>query len=188
MSGITLNITESWQGDLEKELTTLLQTEINPAVAKANDAVAETMREVLAQHIANDVYAEYSPKLYERRGATGGLIDMNKNADLLSDSTRAKIQYKPSGDHPSVSGWHKVDGDDLIGRIESHNPEYNWLPKSGNGIPDRPFWQNFVNEMVDGGTMETVWANALRGALPDGWTLDIANGGVQRDANDGNYG
>lgn len=190
--GITLNITESWQGDMEKELIALLKTEINPALEKANEAVAQAMREALVRHISNDVYPAYQPKLYERRGASGGLlgqaINMGRGAGgMISDSTRAKIQYMPDGGHPTVSGWSKVHNDDLIGRIEKHSPEYNWLPKHGS-IPDRPFWQNFVNEMVDGNGIETAWASAMRAALPAGWKLDMSDGGVQRDGSDGEYG
>lgn len=192
MDGITLTINESWDGDLEKELIAALRADINPALAKANAAVKEAMRDSLARHLETDMYGEYDPKMYERRGENGGMLGQAIHLDsaiagMVSDSTRATINYKPSGDHPTVSGWHKVDGDDLIGRIEKHDPEYNWLPRKGKKIPNRPFWQNFVDEMVDSGGMEVAWMNAMLEALPDGWKLDMDKG-VEREANDGSYG
>lgn len=190
MGYIELNISGTWEGDLEKEFIEILKTEFSDAIEKANRAVETSMRDILAQHIANDVYDAYTPKRYKRRySAPGGLLDMPKHGFALnSGSGGVYIIYKPSGAHPTVSGWDNVGGDDLIGRIEKHDPEYEWLPKKGKGIPNRPFWQNFVDEMLDGGTMETVWTNAANGALPEGWTLDMSDGGIQRDAEDGSYG
>lgn len=197
MDGITLKVTEAWQGDLEKELIALLKTEINPALEKANESVAQAMRDALARHIAKDVYSAYDRKMYRRRGAAGGLLGQAESMEsgaggMISDSARAKIQYMPDGGHPDAGKWAKkrvkpVHSDDLIGRIEKHSPEYSFLPKNGT-IPNRPFWQNFVNEMVDGGGIETAWVSAMKAVLPAGWKLDMSDGGVQRDGSDGEYG
>lgn len=187
-----IRINAVWDSSLEAEVKALLKSEINPALEKANAAVGEEMRGALVRHLEKDVYPQsiYKPRMYERREYDGGLVGQAadpSSTKVFTDSTRATIQFKPSGEHPTVAGWHKVDADDLIGRIEKHYPEYNWLPRKGKKIPNRPFWQNFVDEMVDGGRIESVFQIELRSALPDGWELDISDG-VTRDSQDGEYG
>ena len=97
-------------------------------------------------------------------------------ADTLGLSDIGKII------HPSE--FNKVDGDDLIGRIEKHDPEYNWLPKKGKQIPNRPFWQNFVDEMVDDAELERFFVNAMK---TQGFEIEIGCG-VERETSDGKYG
>ena len=70
-----------------------------------------------------------------------------------------------------------MDGDDLINRIEKKDPEYNWRRKP----PKRPFFRNFVEEMLDGRAEETL-VRAMNGADP---TLGMAaDMGVIREEDD----
>ena len=70
-----------------------------------------------------------------------------------------QMDYEPSGevDPPDKYGDQDyLNGDALIGRIEHLNPDYNWT----HHPPARPFFENFVTEMVDDGRAEEklVWA------------------------------
>ena len=177
------SVRAEWNDELEREVTAALRAEVNPALEKANAAVGEEMRGALARHVREDVYAKYSPRVYERRSG-GGVGAQAESAGVFSDSTRATVQFKPGGEYPGRERWHTADGDDLIGRIEKHSPEYTFLP-TRRKIPDRPFWQNFTDEMVDG-RMEAVFQMELRAALPEGWELEMDEG-VHREDEDGRY-
>lgn len=169
-------------GELEADLNLFLKSIVSPAVIKALDEVGADMQDALAQHIETDVYDPYSPKMYERRGSAGGLLEQAQKAKIYNHGNGVSIEYKPDGTHPKVAGWHKVDGDELIGRIEKHSPEYNWLPKRGK-IPNRPFWQKFTEEMVDDGMAEHFFASAMRGQK-----IEITEDGeIFREPADGTY-
>jgi len=168
-------------GTLAQDLAAF-KIELTKRSAAAMDEVGADMQSALAKHIETDVYAAYSPKLYERRGMDGGLVAQAMTAKIYNHGAGVSIEYKPDGMHPKVPGWNKVHGDDLIGRIEKHSPEYNWLPKNKT-IPNRPFWQNFVSEMVDDGTAEYYYAAAMRRQGED----VTEDGAIVREANDGAY-
>lgn len=179
---MALDINICGEGTLANDLTTFLKNVFSPAVAKALDDVGADMQSALAQHIETDVYHAYSPSMYERRGSGGGLLSQAREAKIYNQGNGIAIEFKPDGSHPTVSGWSKVHADELIGRIEKHSPEYNWLPKN-RSIPDRPFWQNFVSEMVDDGTVEYYFASAMR--RRDFQLME--DGSVTRDGADGTY-
>lgn len=170
-------------GTPEEEFSAFLRNGLSKALAAAIDDVGADMQDSLARHIETDVYDAYpNPSMYERRGNDGGLVAQASTAKIYNGGNRVAIEYKPDGMHPTVSGWHKVDADDLVGRIEKHSPEYNWLPKRRK-IPDRPFWQKFVNEMVDDGMAEYFLASALRRRDYD----VVEDGNIVREPNDGAY-
>lgn len=183
MAEMILTVQEAWGSPLESDVKAF-KAEISAAMAKAMDDVGADMQEALARHIETDVYPAYSPKMYERRYDNGGLVAQARSAKVYNHGAGVSLEYKPDGTHPTVSGWHKVDGDDLIGRIEKHSPEYNWLPKRGKQIPNRPFWQNFVDEMVDEAELERFFVNAMKA---QGFEIEIG-GGIERESQDGQYG
>ena len=66
-----------------KELEKELYKRINTAL---DTDVADTVKEVMADHIRDDVYNKHKPKYYSRRGSDCGLADPeNLNATLGSD-------------------------------------------------------------------------------------------------------
>ena len=66
-----------------KELEKELYKRINTAL---DTEVADTVKNVMSDHIRDDVYNKYKPEYYIRRGSNGGLADPeNLNATLGSD-------------------------------------------------------------------------------------------------------
>lgn len=66
-----------------KELEKELYKRINTAL---DTEVADTVKNVMSDHIRDDVYNKYKPKYYIRRGSDGGLADTeNLNATLGGD-------------------------------------------------------------------------------------------------------
>lgn len=171
------------QGTLKDDLDLFLKNVLNKASAEALNDVGADMQGVLAKHIETDVYPAYSPSVYERRGNNGGLIAQAMEAKIYPHGPGGiSIEFKPDGGHPTESAWAEVHGDSLIGRIEKHSPEYHWLPKRRK-IPNRPFWQNFVRELIDDGTVEYYYAAAMRRRGID----LVEDGRVIREPNDGSY-
>lgn len=203
MAEIVLNIEASGEGTLDDDLKAVMG-EIGAAIKKSMDDVGADMADALKRHIDNDVYRKsiYNPKEYKRRSESNGLgTPLNEMGDLSPTGTGnatvynhgggLTFEYKPTGEHAN-SRWsssatqsgsiRNVDGDELIGRIEKKTPSYNW---GNNKVPPRPFWQNFVDEMVDDGELERFFVAAMRFHNKD---LNIEeSSGVIRDANDGNY-
>lgn len=179
---MALEINISGEGTLKNDLDTYLKGIFSPAVQKALDDVGADMQSALARHVETDVYSTYQPNVYERRGENGGIIAQAREARIYNHGNGVAIEFKPDGTHPTESAWSKVHGDDLIGRIEKHSPEYQWIPKKRR-LPNRPFWQKFVNEMVDEGMTEHYFADAMRRL-----DFDVTeDGSVTRDGEDGEY-
>ena len=174
-----------------------LEKELNiPSVAwkAALLNVKDRMESSLKEHIQEDVYDAYTPHRYRRRSKNENigtpLIDLEKNADVHArqnenGSYQIYLRYMPTGAHEnaawSSSGKKGVDGDDLISRIEKNDPAYWWPPKKESAL-ERPFWQKYVEEMIDGGG----FAEALQqGFASQGYQVTIDS--VTRTPDDGNY-
>lgn len=152
----------------------------------------------LTHHIASDVYMAYTPKSYPRR-----VLNPNFGPSLMDSSTMetraedlvAELIYTPSGRHSGLmkdtldadgdggpDGMkplkpHPVHGDALIERIQTGSG-YDWnLPKDFPG--GRPFWNNFVTEMQNGGAWSAFEKGFTALASKDDWTL-VREGG-ERD-------
>ena len=161
-----------------------LEKQVKDAFRGSRKVLADDMRLCLQDHVEADVYDKFQPTEYVRRGEDGGLADMQASATVYSDERdggmNLTLLYHPSG---AVDGEGNdvdphVDGDDLITRIEKKDPEYNWRRKP----PKRPFFSNFVQEMVDGGRAEETLVRAMNAADP---TLGMAeSGGVIREEDD----
>ena len=190
-----INITFWTQGEhsLDEDYITFTKV-FGQAIINAIDQVSAKMTDALKSRIDLDVYAAYSPTVYSRRKDNPSLgiplNDMDKNVRVITgghvgakgiDATM-RIYYNPTGQHENAE-WSNVDYDELIGRIEHHSPEYEWLPKKTT-LPDRPFWQNFVDEMIDGKEVERYFVDAIKN---EGFGELIADGGIKRDSNDGKY-
>nr|DAJ71662.1 MAG TPA: hypothetical protein [Caudoviricetes sp.] len=167
----------------EADLATL-EKQVKDAFRASRQALADDMRLCLQDHVEADVYDRFQPTEYVRRREDGGLDDMRASATVYSDERdggmNLTLLYQPSGaaDGEGEPVDPHVDGDDLIDRIEKRNPEYNWTRKP----PKRPFFSNFVQEMIDGGRAEETLVRAMNAAEP---TLGMAaDGGVIREEDD----
>lgn len=152
-----------------------LEAQVKNAFRASRKALADDMRLCLQDHVEYDVYSKFQPTEYVRRGENGGLADMQSSATVYSDERdggmNLTLLYHPSGavDGEGNNVDPHVDGDDLITRIEKKDPEYNWRRKP----PKRPFFRNFVQEMVDGGRAEETLVRAMNAAVPSlGVTAD----------------
>lgn len=161
-----------------------LEKQVKNAFRASRQALADDMRLCLQDHVEYDVYSKFQPIEYARRGESGGLADMRTSATVYSDERdggmNLTLLYQPSGaaDGEGEPVAPHVDGDDLIDRIEKRNPEYNWMRKP----PKRPFFSNFVQEMIDGGRAEETLVRAMNAAEP---TLGLTeSGGVIREETD----
>ena len=144
-----------------------LEKQVKDAFRASRPALAEEMRQCLREHVVEDVYDKLVPEEYVRRRGTKGLADMNASATVYSDERdggmNLTLLYHPSGatDGNGEPIDPHVDGDDLINRIEKNDPAYNW----GRRPKNRPFFRNFVEEMLDGRAEETL-VRAMNGADP----------------------
>ena len=170
----------------EQDVATL-EKQVKGALLSAGTVLQEDMKSCLSEHINADVYEAYEPIAYVRRGSKGGLLDMGKNTSEspqpqeIDGNVVIQLNYEPSGDtdgNGEPIDPH-VDGDALIGRIERREPDYNW--NRVRSPEDRPFFHNFVEEMLDGRAEETL-VRAMNGADP---TLGMAaDMGVIREEDD----
>lgn len=175
MAGVSLTFNIDFpQSEIWKELMTEFQNE-EPKLQAAMQEVADATLETLKEHIKKDVYDQWNPTEYVRRYESGGLIDFSPIHPNVG-SGELTIRYQPDG---SSSQWRDpASGDALIGRIESGNG-YEWRRHPG----PRPFWQNFVNEMID-----SKFAAAYDLAMMAQFGSDYEGGTVvERQAGDGDY-
>lgn len=147
------------------------------ALTGALPALKDDMAQCLAEHIQNDVYNKFTPTEYQRRGDDGGLADIEGNAAFVLGADSVAMDYQPSGESEQVE--NPLNGDALIGRIEHLNPEYDWTRKP----PARPFFENFVTELIEGGRAELTLTEAMN--RQDGALGVEANGYAGRDGDEG---
>lgn len=178
-----LNVTVSGLESIDNDWKAF-QADFTEKLRKAMDDVGADMLDALKKHIISDVYGAYRPKTYQRRSKDESLgtplSDMAKNATVYNKGAGVTLDYSPTGAHANEN-WHTADGNDLIGRIEKKSPPY--FQKAQNKVPERPFWQNFVNEMVDQGELERYFAAAMamQGEIVE------TGGAVTREPQDGEY-
>ncbi len=165
-----------------------LEMQVQNAALTAGRILQEDMRSCLTEHIVEDVYDSYDPDYYARRMSDGGMLDIDKNTagspppSLSASGVEIELQYEPDGrtDGNGDAVDPHLDGDDLINRIEKKMPRYNWR-MANTRIPERPFFRNFVEEMI-GGRAEKTMVFGMNAAVP---TLEVvAGGGVERESND----
>lgn len=160
------------------------QAELSAAVRGAMDDVGERMKDALKRHIEQDVYDEYSPKVYQRRSENllrgTPLNNMDANTFVFNKGAGLTLDYLPTGEH-EVKKWSDEDGDDLVGRIEKKSPPYNW---GDDQVPARPFFQNFVDKMTTQGELGRYFIDAMR---DQGVIVEDDGAGVVRESGDGEY-
>lgn len=192
MAEIILNVKGTEDETLEAELAALLTGELQTKIGAALAEVRDDMRDTLARHVEKDVYKAYqNPIEYERRGVNGGLQGQAMNATVHAGpigqdgkNYRIYLEFKPDGNHPDAANWKEppVHGDEFISRIENWNPKYPYPPRHRK-LPRRPFWQKYVEELMDDGMADVFLARALRAQGEE----VIEDFGVEREAEDGDY-
>ena len=165
-----------------------LEAQVKCALMQAGTALQDDMKVCLHEHIDSDVYGAFEPAAYVRRGDDGGLSDMEKNTSSspppseFGGGVTVRLDYTPDGQTDGMGRELTVhaDGDSLIGRIEHRTPDYPRPPHRSPG--DRPFFRNFVQEMVDGGRAEETLVRAMNAVVP---SLGVtADGSVIREEDD----
>ena len=169
-----------------------LETKLKNDIAQAMPQVGQVMKDTLKEHIESDVYAAYDPKAYPRRsefpqfGTALNNIDATTVVETGSDMVA--LEYSPSGEHTGtrrdlLPPYNKnsskpiienpASGDQLIRRIES-----------GDGYDfgfamERPFFQNFTEEMIEGGKATETLINAINLIDPDAGAEMDGDGAVR---------
>ena len=177
--------------DFDAQLRVYLNTLIQEIADAEKSALAEA-QDALKRHIVSDVYQAYSPTVYKRRSKNSAMGTPLTNMDAYSDiiepaggnvngnlQVTSRLYYNPQGGH-KVQKWHDKDFNDLIGRIEKKSPAYRW---GNNLVPERPFWQEFISEMIDQKELEKAFVWALSANEP----TVIADGKIFEDAHDREY-
>ena len=186
--------------DFDAQLRAFLNTLISE-IADAEESALSEAQESLKKHIVEDVYQAYSPTVYKRRSNNNGLgtplSDLNAYSQTIPPAggnvngklmVTSRLYYNPKGAH-QVKKWSSgasnkkgivnVDDNQLISRIEKKDPAYNW---GNDAVPPRPFWQNFINEMVTNKELENafVWAMSTKEDI-------VADGNIVEDPHDRDY-
>lgn len=131
--------------DLEKEYKA-----IEKQVDRALLDVGVELKNDLQLALQKEWYQGYTPKKYKRRtddNSLGTPLGSDENFEIGVRRRELEFVYEPTGEHRNKK-WSDRDGDDLIAWIQSSH-EYEL-----SSIPARPFWNNFLDQQMDGGIME----------------------------------
>lgn len=136
--------------------------EFNRKVIRATDyglkSLASELTPALQRHIQSDVYAAYTPEQYQRRydhPQYGRSLFSEKNMswNIVNQSggqRGVEFTYEPNGQNTHYpNADHYLDGDSIISVLQE-DKGYLWL-NSGSIGEERPFWDNFVEEIVQEG-------------------------------------
>lgn len=173
---VTVTGLETIDTDFNEEMK-----KINSGVASALNLVASEMTDALKKHIKEDWYDPWGPpKEYIRRTdnpSYGRPLGGDKNITLEKDATSLTFIYSPSGEH-QIGKWNTHSGDSIIDILQE-NKGWSFEPskdKKGRSIMARPFWDNFVSEMKDGGILDAFvrgMAKKNQIVLPEGGDADL---------------
>lgn len=131
-----------------KELEKELYKRIN--IALETD-VSDTVKNVMTDHIAQDVYGVYTPTAYHRRGNNEGLLDPDNIVSTIGNNGQLFVQNVTLGSE-SFDKNHK--------RIRSYNRDKFLAPIIETGIGydiggwafyevPRPFMKNTYEDLIE---------------------------------------
>lgn len=173
-----LTITIQGLDGIDKELSDALY-EMKKPIRRGLETASLTFVPVLQQHIETDWEDTWGePIVYHRRtnypelGTPLGSEEY-MNTEIGKDGMSLRFDYTPKGKHKKYQ-IAELNGDDLINVIQL-NEGWRWEPhldKNGRAIMQRPFWNNFVEEMKDGILMDAFEYGFTSG----GWSM-IREGG-----------
>lgn len=179
-----MKVTVEGIDSIDKDFDAVMK-EIDNAVNYGLDIVKEDMKNTLQVHIIEDVYEQYTPIIYLRR------FDYPEYGESMSDGETMDGWIENGRLHffYTFGGWHALypddpyypEGDKIIKTIQDGTkyPSYPW----GVRINPRPFWDNFVADMIDKGMAEQYLVKAMN--YYDDRLQVKGDGKVIKDGNDG---
>ena len=155
------------EGSLRQDLEAMTP-EIDKGIYYGLTTVAADLPPLLQQHVRDDVYDEYAPDKYLRRSEYpeyGVPIDDIRNmySKAYPQSRHMVFQYFHKGahslydDNPTYPQY--ISGDELLDVLESGSG-YSWEVGKKN-IPPRPYWSNFVTDVVEKGKAERAFGSGF---------------------------
>ena len=116
------------------------------------------MAAALQRHVKNDVYAAYKPKSYKRTGEMGDISNMTSTIDKASNTLAFEYRFGTESARPYFK-----DSDQVIAAVQ--DSDYLW--NVGNReIPERPFWDNFFNELFSDNRVDEYFASGMNQSTP----------------------
>ena len=172
---MTIEGLDSIDRDYNREYTTIASK-----IPSALQNVGSEMIAALQKHIREDVYDAWGqPVQYVRRGddnSYGTPLYAEQNMDISVSGMSMRFSYEPTGEHAMIDDEYSVDGDALINVIQKN---FGWrfrprFDRQGRAIMPRPFWNNFVEEMENGGIMDA-FIRGMDGykVVPQGGSNDV---------------
>lgn len=135
-----------------------LDTEIDKQIAKiennipiALEGVGSEMIRDLQEHIQQDWYKPWQPKVYKRRTDNPSLGTPLGSVENISVSVKGKVldfDYTPTGEYKGTGFEEERNGDELITSLQTGKGLW------GNLEP-RPFWNYFVEEQKNEKIMQS---------------------------------
>ena len=127
-----------------KELEKELYKRINTAL---EEDVADVVKDIMTDHIIQDVYEAYEPTGYQRRYANGGLLDPNNIIATLGNNGEMLVQNITLGSEyyyiPSIKrSFRSANADKFISPIIEYGIDYDVV-----GVFPRPFMQNTHDDL-----------------------------------------
>lgn len=116
------------------EFQTLMQDAENKTQGVMHDSI-DDFKKTVSQHVHSDVYPEYTPKRYSRRGDNGGLSSPD-NYEVTEGHLELTLNNKTASGSPY---GYSIDITDVV---EEGNG-YGW-----RGIPARPFMDKALEEFA----------------------------------------
>lgn len=142
---------------LDKDYEEQLQT-IGKAIPAGLSVVGNEMAAALQRHVKNDVYAAYKPKSYKRTGEMGDISNMTSTIDKASNTLAFEYRFGTESARPYFK-----DSDQVIAAVQ--DSDYLW--NVGNReIPERPFWDNFFNELFSDNRVDEYFASGMNQSTP----------------------
>lgn len=142
---------------LDKDYEEQLQT-IGKAIPAGLSVVGNEMAAALQRHVKNDVYAAYKPKSYKRTGEMGDISNMTSTIDKSSNTLAFEYRFGTESARPYFKG-----SDQVIAAVQ--DSDYLW--NVGNReIPERPFWDNFFNELFSDNRVDEYFASGMNQSTP----------------------
>ena len=142
---------------LDKDYEEQLQT-IDKAIPAGLSVVGNEMAAALQRHVKNDVYAAYKPKSYKRTGEMGDISNMTSTIDKSSNTLAFEYRFGTESARPYFK-----DSDQVIAAVQ--DSDYLW--NVGNReIPERPFWNNFFNELFSDNRVDEYFASGINQSTP----------------------
>ena len=128
-----------------KELEKELYKRINIAL---DTEVADTVKEVMTDHIIQDVYDAYEPTAYQRRYDDGGLLDPDNIIATLGNNGEMLVQNITLGSEyyyiPSIKrSFRSANADKFISPIIEYGIDYDVVD-----VFPRPFIQNTHDDLA----------------------------------------